>query len=85
MPPADMSRTRSWTSKQPGRISVYMDGLTLYISRGLPATALRPRLRPFFSPYHHCWKPWASVSIRGVSSRYLAETWPSNMSAGSAM
>ena len=29
----------------------------LYISGGLPATALSPRLRPRRSPYHHCSMP----------------------------
>ena len=37
-----MSRTRSWTSKHPGRICVYSVGSRLYSSGGQPATAFEP-------------------------------------------
>ena len=43
-PPALMSFTRSWMSKQPGRISSNDVGLTPYSSCGRPATALSPML-----------------------------------------
>src|SRR5579871_750114 len=57
----------------------------LKYSAGLPATALRPRLRPRTFPYHHCWTPPSSSTTRGAYSLYLAGTWRSNMSAGSQM
>jgi len=44
MPPASMSLTRSWMSKQPRRISSNEVGSMPYYSRGRPATALSPTL-----------------------------------------
>ena len=41
-PPAFMSLMRSWTSKQPGRISSKAVGSMPYSSRGRPATAFKP-------------------------------------------
>ena len=83
MPLRFMSRTRSWTSYTPGRISAKPAGSRPHSSAGQDTTALSP-LTPCGLPWYIHWStPLSSVTTIGASSLYLAGTWLRNMSGGS--
>ena len=75
MPLRFMSRTRSWTSYTPGRISAKPAGSRPHSSAGHDTTALSP-LTPCGLPWYIHWStPLSSVTTIGASSLYLAGTW----------
>src|SRR6185503_6638712 len=82
-PLAFMSRTRSSTSKQPGRISLNRVGSTPYSSGGRPATALRPTLVASCPSNTQASVPSPLVTTRGARLRYRAGMGASNMPGGS--
>ena len=83
MPLRFMSRTRSWTSYTPGRISAKPAGSRPHSSAGQDTTALSP-LTPCGLPWYIHWStPLSSVTTTGASGLYLAGTWLRNMSGGS--
>src|SRR3954454_23711554 len=85
-PLAFMSRTRWWTSKQPGRSSVYEPGLKPHSSGGHPTVAAMPNAVRVFSPWKtHSSTPSALRTTLGTWSAHFAGTWFLNMSGGSIM
>ena len=83
-PLAFMSRTRSWTSKQPGRSSEKAPGLKPHSSRGQPTVAAMPNGVEVRWPWNtHSSTPCSLRTTLGTSSRHLAGTWFSYMSGGS--
>src|ERR1700754_3121320 len=78
-----MSRTRSWTSYTPGRISAKPAGSRPHSSAGQDTTAFSP-LTPCGLPWYIHWStPLSSTTTIGASALYLAGTWRRNMSGGS--
>src|SRR3954454_4144838 len=78
-----MSRTRSWMSYAPGRISAKPIGSKPHSSLGQLTTALSP-MEPISWPSNcHFSLPSAPITMCGNRSRYLAGPWRSNMSGGS--
>ena len=85
-PFAFMSRTRSCTSKQPGRSSWKLPGLNPHSSRGQPTVAAMPKGVEVFWPWNtHSSTPWSLRTTLGTSSANLAGTWFLYMSGGSIM
>ena len=79
-----MSRTRSCTSKQPGRSSVNEPGLNPHSSRGQPTVAAMPNGVDVPSPWKtHSSMPCALRTTFGAWSSHLAGTWFLYMSGGS--
>src|SRR5262245_43065325 len=85
-PLAFMSRTRSCTSKQPGRSSENAPGLKPHSSRGQPTVAAMPNGVDVAWPWnHHSSTPLSLRTTFGISSSHFAGTWFSYMSGGSTM
>ncbi len=78
-----MSMIRSWTSKQPGRISSKAVGSIPYSSLGRPATAFNPMLGIRTPLKTHTSLPLANRSTRGASAWMEAGSRPSKRSGGS--
>ena len=85
-PLASMSRTRSCTSKHPGRSSEYEPGLKPHSSLGQPTVAAMPNGVEVFCPWNsHSSTPASFRTTFGTRSRNFSGTWLSNMSGGSTM
>ena len=84
-PLAFMSRTRSCTSKHPGRSSVYVPGLNPHSSEGQPTVADIPKDVLVRSPWNTHPSMPPSCTTFGASSIHFLGTWFSNMSGGSIM
>src|SRR3546814_3234265 len=83
-PLAFMSRTRSWTSKQPGRSSAMVAGLKPHSSEGQPTVAAIPNGVEVDAPWNtHSSAPLSLRTTFGAWSAHLAGTWFLNMSGGS--
>src|SRR6516164_7967902 len=84
-PLASMSRTRSCTSKQPGRSSEYVPGLNPHSSLGQPTVADMPNEVLVFSPWNSHWSMPSACTTLGASSSHFLGTWFSYMCGGSIM
>src|SRR5215207_4812022 len=83
MPLRFMSRTRSWMSYAPGRISAKPIGSKPHSSLGQLTTAFRP-IEPICWPSNnHFSLPSSPITTCGTRSRYFDGEWRSNMSGGS--
>ena len=72
-PLASMSRTRSCTSKQPGRSSEYEPGLKPHSLLGQPTVAAMPKGVEVFWPWNsHSSTPASFRTTLGTRSRYLS-------------
>src|ERR1700677_5123115 len=84
-PLAFMSRTRSCTSKHPGRSSVEVPGLKPDSSEGQPTVADMPKDVLVFSPWKTQRSMPSSWTTLGASSSHFFGTWFSYMLGGSIM